>query len=116
VRSVRISWTNNASQFCEADTAHRAKAAKTPDMLLGSSVVQILMRLSQVDSSIDLSQFWYDVAPESKAQQRNVLQRAVDEAMLNDLLCPGWKSHSHSDAVSCQENHDLALANLVRFL
>jgi hypothetical protein len=33
--------------FHDADTAHRADTAKTPEMLLGSSV-QILMRLAQV--------------------------------------------------------------------
>jgi hypothetical protein len=66
--------------FYEADTARWAETAKTPDTLLGSSV-NALIRLTQVASSANLGPVWWALAPESKAQQRNVLQRAVDEAM-----------------------------------
>jgi hypothetical protein len=61
-------------QSHEADTTRRVIM---PDTLLGSSI-QILLRLSQVDSSTD--PFWHDVANEPK-------QRAVDEAMA--ICVPG---------------------------
>jgi hypothetical protein len=62
-------------QFRDADTACWAETAKMPEMLLGSSVQILLMRLiAQVDSSIDLTRFcWQDASCELKAQQCDVL-------------------------------------------
>jgi hypothetical protein len=66
--------------FHDADTARQADTAKTPETLLGYSV-QILMRLAQVNSYLDLTEFWQEASSAQKSQQRNVLQRALDEAM-----------------------------------
>jgi hypothetical protein len=73
-------------EFHQADTARRAETAKTPTTLLGSSV-RTLQRLSQVDNIADLGPVWWEMAPETKAQQRNVLQRAVNDAMA--ICLPG---------------------------
>jgi hypothetical protein len=73
-------------QFHQADTARRGETAKTPATLLGSSV-STLIRLTQVDTIADLGPVWWEMAPETKAQQQNILQRAVDEAMA--ICLPG---------------------------
>jgi hypothetical protein len=79
--------------FHDTDTARWAETAKTPETHLGSSVL-ILMRLAQVDSYLDLTQFWQDASRELKAQQQcNVLQRALDKAMAICCVLGGNRTH-----------------------
>ena len=73
-------------QFHQVDIAHRAEKVKTPATLLGSSV-NTLLRLSQVDTIAELGPVWWEMALETKTQQRNVLQQAVDVAM--GICLPG---------------------------
>jgi hypothetical protein len=71
-------------QFHLIDTAHRAEKVKTPATLLGSSV-HTLLPLSNVTTIAELSPVWWELAPANKTQQRNVLQQAVDVAMLEEV-------------------------------
>jgi hypothetical protein len=79
--------------FHDADTVHRANTAKMPETFLGSSVQILMLRLAQVDSYLDLTEFWQEASSAQKSQQRNVLQRALDEAMA--ICVPGGNRRTH---------------------
>jgi hypothetical protein len=78
--------------FHDADTARWAETAKTPETLLGSSV-QILVHLAQVDSPLDLTEFWQEASRVQKTQQHNILQRALDKVM---AICVPSGNRTHT--------------------
>ncbi len=64
----------------EADQRRQVEANKLPSDLFGSNVIK-LMRWCQVSTENQLPQVWKDLAKAPKGRQRQVLERAVNEAV-----------------------------------
>jgi hypothetical protein len=65
----------------QEDAARRARdSIKTPDSYYGGSIITLL-RWHQVGQSAQLSPLWIRISNAAKGQHRQVVQRAVDEAI-----------------------------------
>jgi hypothetical protein len=77
-------------QFRDADEERKAADTKTPDTFLGTAI-QTLLQVAQVATAADLPQMWHDLASATKkAQQRNIIQMAMDEALNRVAPGGGW--------------------------
>jgi hypothetical protein len=77
-------------QFRNADEERKAAETKTPDTFFGTAI-QILLRVAQVGTAAELPRMWHDLASATKkAQQRNIIQMAMDEALNRVAPGGGW--------------------------
>jgi len=87
-------------QFRDADEERKAADnTKTPDHFLGTAV-ESLLRVAQVATANDLPRMWQDLAAATKkSHQRNIIQRAFDEA-LNQISPGGGRAYIVTPSVA----------------